>query len=31
VIVSDDDELDAVAPVFEDLLDDIALERDPEE
>ncbi len=31
VIVSDDDELDALAPVFEDLLDDIALERDEED
>ena len=28
VIVSDDDELDALAPVFEDLLDDVSLERE---
>ena len=31
VIVSDDAELDALAPVFEDLLDDVSLERDPED
>ena len=31
VIVSDDAELDALAPVFEDLLDDVSLERDTDE